>query len=127
MDILNLPEHIRILEELILHQDYSADTEALESLLANEFREINPDGRVVSRQDVISWLQGKSPESRWEFSDFEVRELAAGLVMATYYARQIVPEKASRGGARHCSIWRETGPGKNWQLEYHQSTRTQPN
>ncbi len=126
MDILNLPEHIRILEELILHQDFSGNPDALETLLAEDFREINPEGREVSRQDVINWLMAKNPASRWEFSEFEARELAAGLVMATYYARQIVPEKASRGGARHCSIWRKTDQGKSWQLEYHQSTRTQP-
>lgn len=123
MDILNLPEHIRILEELILHQDFSDSPDALDALLAEDFREINPDGKEVSRQEVINWLMAKNPASRWEFSTFDVSELSSDVVMATYFARQIMPEKASRGGARHLSIWQQVGPGKSWQLKYHQSTR----
>lgn len=123
MDILNLAEHIRILEELLLHQDFSNSPEALEAMLCDSFREVNPDGREVSREAVINWLLAKSPTARWEFSEFDVTELAPDLALATYKARQVLPENTSSGGARHCSLWRENGPGKTWQLIFHQSTR----
>lgn len=124
MDILNLPEHIRILEELLLHQDFSASPGQLEAMLGEDFREIDPGGREVPRDKVVEWLLGKDPAARWEFTRFEVQELAAGLVLATYHARQIQPAGASSGGAVHSSIWREKLPGKTWQLVFHQSTRT---
>ena len=123
MDILNLPEHIRILEELLLHQDFSTSPEQLEAMLGEDFREIDRNGQEVSRERVIGWLLGKNPTSRWAFTDFQVRHLADGLVLATYQARQVYPEGVSAGGAVHCSIWRENHPGKTWQLVFHQSTR----
>ena len=122
MDILNLPEHIRILEELLLHQDFSNSPEALEAMLAEDFREINREGAVISREDVVSWLMGKSPDSRWEFANFEVVQLAPDLVLATYHARQIIPDGSTSRGAAHCSIWKQSQE-KNWQLTFHQSTR----
>ena len=123
MDILNLPEHIRILEELLLHQDFSSSPDALEAMLGDEFREINPAGNIVSRAEVIAWLLEKNPADRWEFNEFEVRQLAEDLVLATYHARKILPENSTSDGAMHCSIWQETGPGKTWKLMFHQSTR----
>ena len=122
MEILNLPEHIRILEELLLHQNFSASPEALDAMFSSEFREINPKGEVISRDAVISWLISKNPDSRWEFREFEVQSLAPDLALATYHARQILPSDSSSGGARHCSIWKLDGAGAAWQLCFHQST-----
>ena len=124
MNILNLPEHIRILEELLLHQDFSTSPEQLETMLSADFREIDRHGRIVGRESVINWILGKNSAARWEFSGFEVKPLADNLVLATYLARQITPEDASSGGARHSSLWRENATGKSWQLVFHQTTRT---
>jgi len=124
MNLLNLPEHIRILEELLLHQDFSTSPEQLESMLDSNFREINPKGEEISRESVINWLLAKDTSLRWEFSEFDVTPLSDDLVLATYFARQLYPEGASSGGARHCSIWRENKTGKMWQLVFHQSTKT---
>lgn len=127
MDNLKLAAHIRILEELLLHQDFSTGAQALEALLSDDFQEVNPAGKVVSRSEVIAWLTAKDPDARWELADFEVKSLGKGLVLATYVARQVHPANASAGGARHCSLWRETGkesePRSSWQLVFHQSTR----
>jgi hypothetical protein len=123
MEILNLGEHIRILEELLLHQDFRHSQEQLEALLAPEFREVDPRGNNVSRENVIRWLLAKDPGSRWEYADFEVRELGDNLVLATYFARQILPEAQSSGGARHCSLWRQQPGTTSWQLFFHQSTK----
>lgn len=122
MDILNLSEHIRILEELLLHQDFRKSQEQLEALLAPGFREVDPKGNVVTRENVIRWLLTKDPGSRWEYDQFEVRQLADNLALATYVARQIIPEGHSGGGARHCSLWQESATNQ-WSLLFHQSTR----
>jgi hypothetical protein len=59
---------------------------------------------------------------RWEFSEFAVNQLTDNSVLATYHAKQILPETSS-SGSRHCSIWQATNPSKNWQLLFHQSTK----
>ncbi len=125
MDILNISEHIRILEELLLHQDFSLSPESLETMLSEDFREVTPDGTEVKRDAVIQWLLTKSASARWQFSDFEVRVLAPGLAQATYHAMQITPGKdsARERGAIHSSLWRENDSDKDWQLLFHQSTR----
>lgn len=123
MDILNIPEHIRILEELLLHQDFSSSPELLESMIGEEFYEVNPEGKVVSRDEVVKWLLAKNPDARWELSSFNVKTLSDTLVLSTYQARQIVPEGTSKGGSMHSSLWREVPPGKTWQMIFHQTTR----
>jgi hypothetical protein len=123
MDILNIEEHIRTLEELLLHQDFSLSPEALDAMLSQEFKEVNPDGVVVPRESVINWLRNKDQAARWEFKEFEVRMLAPGLAQATYHARQIAPQDKLSKGAVHCSIWRENSVGEVWELLFHQSTR----
>ncbi|MGY8789548.1 MAG: nuclear transport factor 2 family protein [Pseudomonadales bacterium] len=122
MDIPNISEQILKLEESLLHQDFSSNPEALEALICDDFREIDPKGRECSREDVIAWLLQKNPASRWEFSAFALHQLADSSVLATYHARQIHPESSSPG-SRHCSIWHTNYPSINWQLFFHQSTK----
>jgi hypothetical protein len=122
MASLNISEQIRNLEESLLHQDFSSIPEALEAMICDDFREVDPKGRECSREDVISWLLQKDPTMRWEFSEFTVNQLTDNSVLATYLARQILPESSS-SGSRHSSIWRATNPEKTWQLIFHQSTK----
>ena len=122
MDIPNISEQILKLEESLLHEDFSSNPEALEAMISNDFREIDPKGRECSREDVIAWLLQKNPAPRWELSAFSLHQLADNSVLATYHARQIQPESSS-SGSRHCSIWHTTYPSTNWQLFFHQSTK----
>lgn len=122
MSTQKLKNTIRALEELLLHQDYSDNPSALDAMLAQEFHEINPDGQTVSREAVMAWLLNKDAAHRWEFRDFKARILAPGLVLATYRAKQIFPEKPASNGARHASLWKEAAD-QSWQLLFHQSTR----
>ena len=122
MASLNISEQIRNLEESLLHQDFSSIPEALEAMICDDFREVDPKGRECSREDVISWLLQKDPDSRWEFSEFAVHQPADNVALATYHAKQILPESSS-SGSRHCSIWQATNSSKIWQLFFHQSTK----
>ncbi|MBT6043158.1 MAG: DUF4440 domain-containing protein [Gammaproteobacteria bacterium] len=123
MDILNIEEHLRTLEELLLHQDFSSSPEALEAMLSEEFREVNPDGEIISRESVVTWLKQKDGLARWQFSEFEVQKLAPGLAQATYHAKQSHAEKQNSKGARHCSLWQLNTKTNSWQMVFHQSTR----
>lgn len=118
-----LKNTIRALEELLLHQDFSSSPSTLDAMLAQEFHEINPDGQTVSREDVFDWLLKKDAAHRWQYHDFKTRILAPGLVLATYQAKQIFPEKPESKAARHTSLWKEVAADNTWQLLFHQSTR----
>ena len=122
MGSLKIEEQIRTLEESLLHQDFSSSPETLKAMICDDFREIDPGGRQCSRDEVISWLLQKDPTSRWEFSEFAVHQLADDIALASYHARQILPQ-SSATGSRHCSIWQASNPLKTWQLFFHQSTK----
>jgi len=123
MDTWNISQHIRILEELLLHQDFSSNREKLDSLLSDKFYEIDPKGRRQSRESVIRWLLTKDPSSRWELIGCETRELGPDVVQATYQAKKIAPEGSTSNGAFHHSLWEKTPDGHDWCLIFHQSTR----
>lgn len=111
------------LELQLLHGDHGRDSSEAEELLAPDFREVHAAGGLSSREEVLAWLRHKDPAARWAFADFEVRELAPGLRLVSYLARQVAPQPSASKGARHASLWRcQTGePG--WQLYFHQATR----
>ena len=119
---MTLKDTIFSLEQLLLHTDWSGQAEKLDSLLTDDFREINPAGTVVSRDDVIQWLQQKDPQCRWEIVPDDIIELGGDTVLSTYQARQVIPANPDSKGARHFSVWSRNGQGQ-WQLRFHQSTK----
>ena len=120
---MSLQETIFALEDRLIHEDFSTCPEQLEALLDAGFTEISPDGKTVSRQEVISWLLAKDPSSRWAYTDFQVEEQGSDLVEATYHAKQVVPENPGSMGARHVSRWQKADTADGWQLVVHQSER----
>lgn len=120
---MSLQDTIHALEYKLLHSDWSEQREALEALLGENFREINPDGVVVNRQDVIQWLLHKDPTHRWEIIANDIIELDERSVLVTYHAKQSVPEKPGSNGAMHLSLWQKHSQSGVWQIVLHQSTR----
>jgi len=120
---MSIQETIHTLELKLLHSDWSLQKEALEAMLGESFQEINPDGVVVSRQDVIQWLLQKEPAHRWEISANDIKELDDHSILVTYHARQIIPENPDSNGAMHISLWQKHRESGNWQMMFHQSTR----
>jgi hypothetical protein len=110
------------LELRLLHTDFRTNTAALEQLLAQDFVEVAPNGRVTSREDVIRWLLQKDPADRWELSDWHVSELAADVRLVRYHAVRSIPASTSKG-ASHVSLWRFDSASQCWLLHFHQSTK----
>jgi hypothetical protein len=111
------------LELSLLHDDFSADTEALEQMLGEDFREISPFGTVTARPEVIKWILDKDPASRWSLADFHVEVLGNDARLLTYHAARTGPLASGSKGARHCSLWRFNSAQQCWQLAFHQSTK----
>jgi hypothetical protein len=109
-------------EQALLHTDFNDDMVALDRLLAPEFVEIS-NGRVSERAQVVAWLLRKDPAARWSFDDLHVTELAQGVRLVRYRAKQILPKASPGNGALHSSIWCFSREMHCWQLRFHQATR----
>ncbi len=121
MSLTSLREQILAAEQALLHGDPADRLAEFEKMLAADFREFNPEGRVSERADVLAWLTAKDPAARWEFRDFEVLALAEGLALATYHAHRI--SSTPSNGALHSSIWQWSEEAACWQLLFHQSSK----
>ena len=120
--LMSLKDTLYSLEQYLLHSDFSDSPEKLEALIAEAFREVSPNGEVISRESVLNWLIQKDAGWRWEFSNFKVQSLGEDVELATYHARQTVPAKPDSKGAMHCSVWVRNQEDA-WQMQFHQSTR----
>ena len=116
---MELVDEILSCEEALLYGDEEVSAE---QLLAGDFTEIGVDGQRHDRNDVLLWLERKSPDIRWRFRDFTVRDLGAGLVLASYHAQRIESGETSKG-AMHSSVWRKHAHRHTWQMVFHQTTK----
>lgn len=110
-------------EQALLHTNFFDDMVALDRLLAPDFVEIGSNGRVSERAQVVAWLLRKDPAARWSFEDVHVSELAPGIRLVRYRAKQILPEPSQGNGAIHSSLWCLSRDMHCWQLRFHQATK----
>jgi hypothetical protein len=120
---MSLAADMRACEEALLHGDFADDMVALDRLLAPEFVEVGSNGRVSERAQVVGWLLRKDPAARWALDDLLVHEIAHGVRLVRYRAKQILPEPAPGNGALHSSIWCFNREMQCWQLRFHQATK----
>lgn len=113
---------MQILEDRLLHTDFSNDAASLELLLAEDFEEVSPQGVVTPRAAVLQWLMQKNPAQRWRFSNWQFSELAPAVRCLRYHAVRIVPASQSTG-AQHCSLWVFDDALQCWRMHFHQSTK----
>jgi hypothetical protein len=110
------------LETHLLHTDFHNDSAAIEALLADDFQEVSPLGAVTSRAEVVQWLLQKDSSQRWQFSDWQLTELAPIVRLVRYHAVRVVPASQSKG-ALHCSVWSYDAAEQCWRLRFHQSSK----
>jgi hypothetical protein len=109
--------------EPIFHNDPpGADREYLESLIAEDFFEVGGSGRVYSRERVIDTVVDRydreEPAVAYDVDDFEVRQIAPHMYLATYTLSQ--PDGHETRVTRRSTIW--TNAAEHWQVVYHQGT-----
>ncbi|MBI5267905.1 MAG: DUF4440 domain-containing protein [candidate division Zixibacteria bacterium] len=103
------------LEERLLMPSVRRSSSELSQLLAEDFREIGRDGHLYTREEIISILADEVPTGRSLIIDeFEISELAPGLVLVTYRLT------SGAGYSRRSSIWRREESG--WRMVFHQGT-----
>lgn len=118
MNLKELTEKIRLLEEKLLAPATRHSVAELDELLADDFTEFGRSGNVYDKQVVIGRIQ-KEETARMTLSDFKIVVLAPDSILATYRATKIAGD-GQKSYTLRSSIWRRAG-GK-WQMFFHQGT-----
>jgi hypothetical protein len=115
----NIENHIKELEERLLHTDVRENSIIVTELLSDDFEEVGSDGKISSREEVIEWLVNKEENVRWSLNDFRIKELSPDLIVATYIAVKDNQPNSSR--SIRSSIWKKYSD--NWKMIFHQGTK----
>lgn len=121
MELNAIAGQIQRLELTLLQSDLTAHPGLIDELLAENFEEIDNDGQLHTRDDVIGWLKHKDPHIRWAFKDFRVKALTDDLVLAIYSVQKPDQSGTSIPGSIRTSLWQRQGG--NWKMVFHQATR----
>jgi hypothetical protein len=117
----NIKNHIKTLEETLLHSDFQKNPEVLDHLLSEDFEEIGGIGKTSSRAEVVHWLLTKEKTLQWSLNDFRIRTLAPDLILATYQASSRGSNISSSKGSIRSSIWKLCND--KWKIIFHQGTK----
>lgn len=113
MTVAELQEHLYSLEESLLHPDRTPDRTALIPLLATDYQEFCPTGRVSNRQQTIDEMLVSHPRPA-TIHHYFVTPLCETAALATY--RLTTPNAVTH----RSSLW--VFRDNRWQLFFHQGT-----
>jgi hypothetical protein len=113
MTVPELQKHLYELEERLLHPDRSEDRTALIPLLAGDFEEFCPTGRVSNRQQTIDDMLACHPRAA-TIHHYFVTRLCDTAALSTY--RLTTPSAVTH----RSSLW--VFRDERWQLRFHQGT-----
>jgi len=119
MEVSALTGIIQRLELDLLQSDLNAHPGLIDELLAQDFEEIDNQGQLHSRSDVIEWLKRKDPELHWAFRDFRVKVLADDCVLAIYSLQKT--QQSSTPRSIRTSLWQRRD--NQWKMVFHQATK----
>lgn len=105
------------LELTLTKPEVRASRKALDKLLGDDFFEIPAHGEPFGKEAVLVRLP-REKNTDFRLYDFQLRELAPGLVQLVYEASMTRDGRTTRSW--RTSIWKETDG--NWQMLYHQGT-----
>jgi uncharacterized protein YhfF/N-acetylglutamate synthase-like GNAT family acetyltransferase len=107
------------LELALAHRDEAAIPGGYEAVLAPDLLEIGSSGRRWTRAEILEALHAEPPNDAIAIESFDLSELAADVLLATYDAVATdLDGVATR--RRRSSTW--IRGGDRWQLRFHQGT-----
>ena len=109
-------------KELQLHQhQYRTNRPFLEKALAEDFREITANGRVIDKSEVLRRLPlERLDELRLVALDMAARPVSKTIVHVTYDLEKTVAGHAGPQRSARTSLWRQERT--NWVMFFHQGT-----
>ena len=114
----SITQELQELEELVFQPEIRHSPEKLTKILADEFIEFGSSGIVWTKSKIIGALQQET-NTRIYLENFQTRELAPDVILATY--RAIVQEDDNdETHSMRSSIWKRID--ERWQMVFHQGT-----
>lgn len=113
-------ETLKGLEKSLHRRDVRGSQADVDRLLADDFKEIGRSGRMYDKHQTLAALAAETATLAVEAGDFEFREIAAGVVLLTYFART-TDDAGSRASLRS-SVWKLIDG--RWRMLFHQGTPT---
>ncbi|MNH96461.1 hypothetical protein D3C73_491280 [compost metagenome] len=92
------------------------DRDQLALLLADDFVEFGSSGNTYTKHEQVIYSEQKSNLPHYNISDFMIKEITPGIVLATYRTLRTHDNQQ----ALRSSIWRLTN--QSWQMVFHQGT-----
>ncbi|MDH5231458.1 MAG: DUF4440 domain-containing protein [Gammaproteobacteria bacterium] len=109
------------LEERLLLPEVRKNRDRINQLLAPEFEELGSNGKLNSRDAVLDWLLNHELDTRWQLSQFRIRQLTSDIVLAIYHAKKIQIDSAQSHGSMRSSLWRCVN--NEWKMIFHQGSK----
>jgi hypothetical protein len=106
------------LEERLTKSSVRKNSEEVDSLLSDRFREFGSSGRVFTRSEILQALAEESPREI-TCSDFQIEMLTPEVALVTYRTVRIEAGSPPRHALR-TSIWQMEG--NRWRVRFHQGT-----
>ena len=121
MELQGIAGHIKQRELELLQTDWRANPALIDDWLSADFEEIGSDGQVSQRVDVVNWLLNKDNATQWSLTDFRIKALTDGWIMAIYSVKKINDLSSTSKGSIRTSIWQYQG--NHWKMVFHQATQ----
>jgi hypothetical protein len=121
---MQIEDHLRSLEEHLLNPAIRRDSKAVATLLADNFIEFGGSGRVFDKASILEDLKNEPPRPASLLTNFKTRELAPGVILATYKATRRNINGEIIGRSWRSSLW--TNIDGRWQITFHQGTPIPP-
>jgi hypothetical protein len=109
----DVTQHLRDLEEQLLHPELRGSAEQVSALLADGFVEFGSSCAIYDRTEVITALLQENGRGARTIAEFSARQLSPDVCLVTY---RVVESRTIRS-----SVWRRADG--RWRMEFHQGTK----
>ncbi len=111
---------IVFLERRLHEPEIRADSQELDNLLADSFREFGASGKVYSKQEIVDSLLS-NPGLKLDVENEVVTAIAPTVCLVTYTSVKTIDNEICR--TNRSSIWKLYN--KSWKIIFHQGTKNE--
>jgi hypothetical protein len=123
MDVKVLLDTLRTLEVTLHQPEVRSNSERLDRLLHERFRELGRSGQIYTKAEILSEFT-REPQTYEVWSqDFQVEPLSEDVALLTYRSAHINSAGELERHTNRMSLWQLTERG--WQMRFHQGTPTE--
>jgi len=121
MKLQEITDCIQQLELKLLHHDWTNNPKSIDELLSLDFEEIDANGMVHHRNDVIQWLLQKDKIRRWSLLNFRIKLLTDDCVLAIYNTCNENDAIQTNYKSTRTSVWQLQN--NQWKMIFHQASK----